>query len=123
MKNPLTPAGIEPVAFRIVAQHLNHCATAVPLQLHGDESWSILNTKPVRRWKDHFAARTFLEARSVTLKNKWESINFSSSKPTFNAPVVQHTLYYVLLRVSAHASAIYRECHIYCSDFRHNSCL
>ena len=30
MKNPLTPAGIEPVTFRIVAQHLNHYATAVP---------------------------------------------------------------------------------------------
>ena len=30
MKNPLTPAGIEPVTFGFVAQHLNHCATAVP---------------------------------------------------------------------------------------------
>jgi len=30
MKNPLTPAGIEPATFRILAQHLNHCATAVP---------------------------------------------------------------------------------------------
>jgi len=30
MKNPLTPAGVEPATFRIVAQHLNHCATAVP---------------------------------------------------------------------------------------------
>ena len=30
MKNPLTPAGIEPATFRFVAQHLNHCATAVP---------------------------------------------------------------------------------------------
>ena len=30
MKNPPTPAGIEPATFRIVAQHLNHCATAVP---------------------------------------------------------------------------------------------
>jgi len=30
MKNPLTPARIEPATFRIVAQHLNHCATAVP---------------------------------------------------------------------------------------------
>jgi len=30
MKNPLTLAGIEPATFRFVAQHLNHCATAVP---------------------------------------------------------------------------------------------
>ena len=30
MKNPLTPAGIEPATFRFVTQHLNHCATAVP---------------------------------------------------------------------------------------------
>ena len=26
----MTPAGIKPATFRIVAQHLNHCATAVP---------------------------------------------------------------------------------------------
>jgi len=32
MKNPLTPAGIEPATFRFVAQHLNHCATAVPTE-------------------------------------------------------------------------------------------
>jgi len=31
VKNPLTPARIEPATFRFVAQHLNHCATAVPL--------------------------------------------------------------------------------------------
>ena len=30
MKNPLTLAGIEPAAFRFVARHRNHCATAVP---------------------------------------------------------------------------------------------
>ena len=30
MKNPLTPAGIEPATVRFVAQHLNHCVTAVP---------------------------------------------------------------------------------------------
>ena len=30
MKKPLTPTGIEPATFRFVAQHLNHCATAVP---------------------------------------------------------------------------------------------
>ena len=27
---PVTPSGIEPATFRFVAQHLNHCATAVP---------------------------------------------------------------------------------------------
>ena len=27
----MTPAGIEPATFRFVAQHMNHCATAVPL--------------------------------------------------------------------------------------------
>ena len=26
----MTPAGIEPATFRLVAEHLNHCATAVP---------------------------------------------------------------------------------------------
>jgi hypothetical protein len=30
-KIPMTPAGIEPATFQCVAQHLNHCATAVPL--------------------------------------------------------------------------------------------
>ena len=30
-KIPMTPSGIEPATFRFVAQHLNHCATAVPL--------------------------------------------------------------------------------------------
>ena len=30
-KIPMTPAGIESATFLFVAQHLNHCATAVPL--------------------------------------------------------------------------------------------
>ena len=30
MKNPLTPAGIEPATFQFVAQQINHCTTAVP---------------------------------------------------------------------------------------------
>ena len=32
MKNPMTPAGIEPATY--LAQHLNHCATAVPLYIY-----------------------------------------------------------------------------------------
>ena len=31
LKKNLTLAGIKPLTFRFVAQHLNHCATAVPL--------------------------------------------------------------------------------------------
>jgi len=31
LKNPLTPAGIEPTTFQFVAQHLNHRATADPI--------------------------------------------------------------------------------------------
>jgi len=33
MKNPLTPAEIEPATFWFVAQHLNHCATATSMLL------------------------------------------------------------------------------------------
>jgi len=30
----MTPAGIEPATFRLVAHRLNHCATAVPIYIH-----------------------------------------------------------------------------------------
>jgi len=30
IENSLTPAGVEPANFRFVAQHINHCDTAVP---------------------------------------------------------------------------------------------
>jgi len=33
MKIPMTPSGIEPTTFRFVAQHVNHCATAVVLRV------------------------------------------------------------------------------------------
>jgi len=35
-KIPMTPAGIEPATFRFETQHLNHCATAVPLTVRVD---------------------------------------------------------------------------------------
>jgi len=30
----MAPAGIEPETFPFVAQHLNHCATTVPIYIH-----------------------------------------------------------------------------------------
>ena len=33
-KIPMTPSGIGPATFRFVAQHLNHCSTAVPLFIY-----------------------------------------------------------------------------------------
>jgi len=48
MKNLLTSSGIESATFRFVAQHLNHCATAVPskwykTRIPGDESEKCFN--------------------------------------------------------------------------------
>jgi len=43
MKNLLTPAGIELVTFRFVAQHLNHCATAVILNTYSKKDNSVLS--------------------------------------------------------------------------------
>jgi len=46
MKYPLTPAGIEPATFRFVAQHLNHCATAV----HNNNNKG--KSVPLQAWTD-----------------------------------------------------------------------
>jgi len=43
MKNPVTPAGIEPAIFRFVAQHFNHCAAAVTHIEQGNESRSVFS--------------------------------------------------------------------------------
>ena len=48
MKNPLTPAGIEPATFRFVAQNLNHRATAIARQ------YTVLNLNPISVIRDCF---------------------------------------------------------------------
>jgi len=50
MKNPMTLPGIEPATFRFVAQHLNHCATAVPIPLWGTASNS--NSEVLQRYQN-----------------------------------------------------------------------
>jgi len=50
-KFPMTPAGIEPATFRFVAQHLNHCATAVPKRYHSVTSIQILPIPKVETCK------------------------------------------------------------------------
>ena len=67
MKNPLTPAGIEPTTFRFVAQNLNHCATAVPTY------------RPFTRSK----ACSWLPPPSrAEVKNAWMSTSSSSQNVT-----------------------------------------
>ena len=44
----MTPAEIEPATFRFVAQHLNHCATAVLIS-HMKEPEILHNKKAERR--------------------------------------------------------------------------
>jgi len=51
-KIPITPAGIESAAFQFVAQHLNHCATAVPAYLYiSSQKHSILGLCALLPWK------------------------------------------------------------------------
>ena len=38
----MTPSGIEPATSRFVAQHLNHCATAVPVSHVQHYNWVAL---------------------------------------------------------------------------------
>jgi len=46
-KIPMTPSGIETATFRFVAQHLNHCVTAVPISLCMFSFYQLLNISPI----------------------------------------------------------------------------
>jgi len=52
----MTPAGIEPVTFRFVAQHLNHCATTVPsVRKCKPQIYILVNVPPTKlQWSTVF---------------------------------------------------------------------
>ena len=50
-KNPLTTGGIELATFRIVVQHLKHCATVVPLLIiYYIVFFTLLQNVPKKKW-------------------------------------------------------------------------
>jgi len=61
MKNPLASAGIETATLRFVAQHLNHCATAVPTQIW-ERDYTNVNAIIAKR--DYLLRRVCLPARN-----------------------------------------------------------
>ena len=64
----MTPAGIEPANFRFVAQHLNHCATAVPLKFTVFPQFSVILLWPFRNsmWP--------LDNHMAHVDNHWHSL-------------------------------------------------
>jgi hypothetical protein len=79
-KNPMTPSGIEPATFRLVAQNLNHCATAEEwyaegkTELHKEKpipvtnpTWSMLEVNTGLRDEEHASDRLNYGRTSVKL--------------------------------------------------------
>ena len=57
-KIPIAPSGIEPATFRFVAQHLNHCATAVTTHLLVVRWICVSNLVRRREWSNSAQFRT-----------------------------------------------------------------
>jgi hypothetical protein len=54
----MIPSGIEPMTFQFVAQHLNHCATAVPKQvMYWGHTTREGRTSLMRNTKEQFKIR------------------------------------------------------------------
>jgi len=62
----MTPYGIEPATFRFVAQHLNHCATAVP---HASGIVLSVSDRPVCRLRRNWFLLNLHTGRSLTENN------------------------------------------------------
>jgi len=90
MKSPLTPAGIDPVTFRFVAQHLNHCATAVPPtetnKLRNVPSWWLCSankqSESLARGPKLLSMYT-VEQRGFVFRKYWQTGSFKACRTAF----------------------------------------
>ena len=64
MKNPLTPAGIEPATFPFAARHLDHCATA-ELRENNSLDINVTMLKPVRMNLSHCTETSVVEGEVI----------------------------------------------------------
>jgi hypothetical protein len=80
-KIPLTPAGIEAATFRFVAQHLNHCATAVP-EFHRSiaVNWTYKNTDALLCEGGGWKRFIISETRAVNARKFITLLSNSSTK-------------------------------------------
>ena len=81
----MTPSGIEPTTFGFVAQHLNHCATAVP-----GKAKDILQNTDISPYNALQATLPFwnLGAVPVLLRTSF-SLHFSPSLHVLRAPPIK----------------------------------
>jgi len=84
MKNPLTPGGIEPRTFRFVAQHLNHCATAV----HFRRTFFVflfINLDFIHKSNQH--------TNPLSLKEEYFTLKIKSNFPKQTAIIIRNDLH------------------------------
>ena len=91
MKNPLTPAGIEPATFQFVAQHLNHCATAVPMSQCRNKKRQQHNLNAISK-TSHTHATAYIESQSTNWHYKMSQSKKEGLKAVNASCVVRRSL-------------------------------
>ena len=71
----MTPSGIEPVTSRFVAQHLNHCATAVLLPLPLTQPYLCTGTKAATGRKSYITFTSHYDNTLVYICEQCQTLN------------------------------------------------